>query len=54
MAKWSFVYFDNGGGKQFFKVTAKDKPTAIEKGHDRAAKKAKGNCTHWECRLLSA
>ena len=55
MAKWSFSCSDNGGKKQFFTVTAPDKPTAIEKAFQKAKKNAKGDIyPHWECRLIKA
>ncbi|MBP5710036.1 MAG: hypothetical protein J6W84_03560 [Bacteroidales bacterium] len=54
MAKWSFTAHDNGGKFQAFTVTAKDKPTAITKGIERATKKASGDITTWNCKLISA
>lgn len=54
MAKWIFRCSDNGGKKQFFTVSAKDKPSAIEKGFKRARKYAAGdiNSSDWECKLI--
>lgn len=55
MAKWAFSCSDNGGKKQFFTVTAKSKPEAIEKAFKKARKNAMGDISpHWECRLISA
>lgn len=54
MAKWSFYCTDNGGKWQTITVTAKDKPEAIDKGFEKARKKAKGDIIHWECKLIHA
>lgn len=54
MAKWTFTYFDNGGGRQFLRVTAGSKSEAIEKGTAKAKKKARGDCINWDCKLLQA
>ena len=54
MAKWSFYISDNSGYRQSFTVSAKDKPSAIEKAFIKARKNAKGDLSgHWECKLLS-
>lgn len=54
MSKWSFYCIDNGGKKQFFTVSAKDKPGAIEKGFTKARKNARGDINNWECKLVRA
>jgi hypothetical protein len=54
MAKWSFYAIDNGGKRQFFTVTAKTKPEAIEKGTKRAKRNAAGDLNNWECKLKQA
>ena len=53
MAIWTFTCNDNGGKYQCFDVTAKDKPTAIDKGLAKAKKKANGDIINWNCRLKS-
>ena len=54
MAKWQFTAKDNGGGYQTFTVTADDKTAAINKGFEKARKKAKGDITTWDCKLRIA
>ena len=54
MAKWSFTCNDNGGKKQFFKVTAGDKTEAIKKGFEKARKNADGDIYKWDCKLIKA
>jgi len=49
--KFIFVHHDNGGKKQVFTITAKDKKEAIEKGFAKARKAAKGDCIAWDCKL---
>lgn len=51
MAKWTFAARDNGGKYQHITVTAKDKPTAITKGMERAIKHARGDIVAWGCWL---
>ena len=53
MAKWNFNATDNGGKKQFFTVTAPNKPEAIKKGFEKAKKNAAGDVTSWNCTLKS-
>ena len=54
MAKWYFSARDNGGKFQNFTVTAATKPEAIDKGIEKAKKKAAGDITSWNCSLRSA
>ena len=54
MAKWYFSAHDNGGKFQSFTVTAGSKPEAIDKGLEKAKKKAAGDITTWNCSLRSA
>lgn len=49
---FNFRCIDNGGYRQFFKVKAKDKQTAIDKAFKKARKAAKGDITSWECRAV--
>lgn len=53
MAKWTFTARDNGGKFQCIKITANDKTTAINKGLEKAKKKAAGDITTWNCMLVS-
>ena len=53
MFTFEFRCSDNGGKKQFFKVKANDKTTAIKKAFAKASKAAKGDIYNWECRLLN-
>lgn len=53
MAKWTFTARDNGGRFQVLTITAKDKPEAITKGHEKAKKKATGDIISWNCSLKS-
>ena len=46
-----FTAYDNGGGRQYFKIKAADKLTAIAKGMTRARKNARGDITAWDCKL---
>ena len=52
MAVWGYSCIDNGGKRQFFKVTASSKIEAIKKGSTRAKKKAAGDITSWDCYLI--
>ena len=54
MAKWIFTAQDNGGKHQIIKVTAASKPEAIDKGMERAQRKAAGDINTWNCRLHTA
>jgi hypothetical protein len=54
MAKWYFNATDNGGKVQSFTVTAPSKTEAINKGFEKAKKKAVGDITTWRCTLKSA
>lgn len=54
MSKWTYTARDNGGKYQVITVTANSKPEAIEKGFQRAKRKAAGDITIWECRLKTA
>lgn len=49
---FSFSCIDNGGKRQFFKVKAKDKQSAIEKGLKKARKNAAGDINNWDCTLV--
>ena len=53
MAKWYFNSIDNGGKHQNFIVTAASKPEAIDKGIEKAKKKAAGDIITWHCTLRS-
>lgn len=53
MAKWNFNCIDNGGKKQFFVVSANNKPDAIKKAFDKARKNAAGDIHTWNCTLKS-
>lgn len=52
MHKFSCYFIDNGGKKQFFTVTAKSKPEAIEKAFKKAKKGAAGDFNNWEVKLI--
>ena len=54
MAKWYFSARDNGGKFQTFTVTAASKLEAIDKGLQKAKKKAAGDITNWNCSLRAA
>lgn len=54
MAKWVYITSDNSGKRHNYTITAKSKPEAIKKGHEKALKNAKGDLScHWECHLKS-
>lgn len=52
MYKFGCVFIDNGGKKQFFKVSANDKAEAIEKAFKKAKKGAKGEFISWDVKLI--
>lgn len=52
MYKFQCYFCDNGGKKQFFTVSAKDKQSAIDKAFKKAKKCSKGNFNNWDVKLI--
>ena len=52
MGEFYYSCLDNGGKRQCFKVKAYSKMEAIKKGRAKAEKKAAGDITNWDCKLI--
>lgn len=52
--RFFFYAIDNGGKHHAYKIMAKDKPDAIEKGFRLTKKNAAGDINAWECHFVGA